>query len=44
MKRKFSEINNELTIKKPKYLPCDICMYVEYTITKCALLHFVIAQ
>ena len=25
MKRKYSEINNELTIKKPKYLPCDIC-------------------
>ena len=25
MKRKFSEINNELAIKKPKYLPCDIC-------------------
>ena len=35
MKRKFSEINNELTIKKPKYLPCDICKRRIYNYEMC---------
>ena len=34
MKRKFSEINNELT-KKPKYLPCDICKRRIYNYEMC---------
>ena len=35
MKRKYSEINNELTIKKPKYLPCDICKRRIYNYEMC---------
>ena len=35
MKRKFSEINNELTIKKPKYLTCDIYKLRTYNYEMC---------
>ena len=38
MKRTFSEINNELTIKKPKYLPCDICKRRIYNYEMCTSL------
>ena len=39
MKRKYSEINNELTIKKPKYLPCDICKRRTYNYEMCISPH-----
>ena len=35
MKRKYNEINNELTIKKPKYLKCDICGVKVYSYQLC---------
>ena len=35
MKRKYSEIHNELTIKKPKYLPCDTCKRRTYNYEMC---------
>ena len=43
MKRKYNDINTELTIKKQNIFRV-IYVNVEYTITKCALLHFVIVQ
>ena len=35
MKRKYNEINNELTIKKVKYLKCDICGVKVYSYQLC---------
>ena len=35
MKRKYNEINNELTIKKPKYLKCDVCGVKVYSYQLC---------
>ena len=35
MKRKYNDINNELTIKKVKYLKCDICSKRVYTYQLC---------
>ena len=35
MKRKLDDINNELTIKKPKYLKCDICGVKVYSYQLC---------
>ena len=35
MKRKYNDINTELTIKKVKYLKCDICSKRVYTYQLC---------
>ena len=35
MKRKCNDINTELTIKKVKYLKCDICSKRVYTYQLC---------
>ena len=35
MKRKYNYINTELTIKKVKYLKCDICSKRVYTYRLC---------
>ena len=35
MKRKLDDINNELTIKKLKYLKCDVCGVKVYNYEMC---------
>ena len=35
MKRKYNDINTELTIKKPKYIKCDVCLKRVYTYQLC---------